>query len=172
MHKAEDTEAAYIKVCYLKQHTDYIQRAVMSSIVQYTELVWNNKQPGVIHITIIQYVYCKNKQLVFTNQFPPELEPGANCCELHLSNCTLHTAHCTMQTAHCTLHTAQCRLQTAHCTMHTAYYTHDTAHHKVSPQSIDPVHLYTTYRQLTNVNTFHLDSRLGPTLSCLVAEKS
>ena len=43
--------------------------------------------------------------------------------------------------------------------------------HKVSPKSTDPVHLCSLYSYLQNVNTVLLDSRPGPTLSCLVAEK-
>ena len=44
--------------------------------------------------------------------------------------------------------------------------------HKVSPKSTDPVPLYSVYRKFQNVNKVFLDSRLGHTLSCLVAEKS
>ena len=44
--------------------------------------------------------------------------------------------------------------------------------HKVSPKSTDPVHLHSLYSYLQNVNTVLLDSRLGPTLTCLLAEKS
>ena len=43
--------------------------------------------------------------------------------------------------------------------------------HKVSPLSTDPVPLYSVYSKLQNVSKVFLDSRLGPTLSCLVAEK-
>ena len=43
--------------------------------------------------------------------------------------------------------------------------------HKISPKSTDPIHLYSLFSYLQNVNTVLLDSRLGPTLSCLVAEK-
>ena len=43
--------------------------------------------------------------------------------------------------------------------------------HKVSPQSTDPVPLYGMYSKLQNVNKVFLDSRLRPTLSCLVAKK-
>ena len=42
----------------------------------------------------------------------------------------------------------------------------------VSFKSTDPVHLYSLYSYMQNVNTELLDSRLGPTLSCLLAEKS
>ena len=42
---------------------------------------------------------------------------------------------------------------------------------KVSPLSTDPAPLYSMYSKLQNVNIGFLDSRLGPTLSCLVAEK-
>ena len=44
--------------------------------------------------------------------------------------------------------------------------------HKVSPKSTDPVYLYSQYSYLQNVNTMLLGSILGPTLSCLLAEKS
>ena len=44
--------------------------------------------------------------------------------------------------------------------------------HKVSPWSTDPVPLYSLYSKLQNVNIRFLDSRLGPTPSCLVAETS
>ena len=44
--------------------------------------------------------------------------------------------------------------------------------HKVPPKSTDPVHFFSRYSLLQNVNIMLLDSRLGPTLSCLVAEKS
>ena len=50
--------------------------------------------------------------------------------------------------------------------------TEDSKQHKVSPTSTDPVHLYSLYSYLQNVNTVLLGSRLGATLSCLVAEKS
>ena len=42
--------------------------------------------------------------------------------------------------------------------------------HNVSPKSTDPVHLSSLYSYLQNVNTVLLDSRLGPTLSCLVED--
>ena len=48
---------------------------------------------------------------------------------------------------------------------------HLCVRHKVPPQSIYPIHLYSLYSQLQNVNTLLLDSRLGPTLSSLVAEQ-
>ena len=43
--------------------------------------------------------------------------------------------------------------------------------HKVCPMSTDPVLLISMYSKLQIVNKVFLDSRLGPTLSCLVAEK-
>ena len=40
-----------------------------------------------------------------------------------------------------------------------------TREHKVSPQSTDPVPLYSLYSKLQIFNKVFLDSRLGPTLS-------
>ena len=39
-------------------------------------------------------------------------------------------------------------------------------------QSTDPVTMNNVYRKLKNVHSVVLDCRLGPTLSCLVAEES
>ena len=44
--------------------------------------------------------------------------------------------------------------------------------HNISPYYTDPVPLYSMYSKLQNVNIGFPDGRLGPTLSCLVAEKS
>ena len=43
--------------------------------------------------------------------------------------------------------------------------------HKVYPYSTDPVLLYSVFIRLQNGTKFFLDSRLGPTLSCLLKEK-
>ena len=44
-----------------------------------------------------------------------------------------------------------------------------TFYHKVSPKSTDPILLYSVYSRMQNLNKVFLDSRLGPTLTCLVA---
>ena len=44
-----------------------------------------------------------------------------------------------------------------------------TCYQNVSPSSTDPVLLYSVYSRLQNLNKVFLDSRLGPTLTCLVA---
>ena len=43
--------------------------------------------------------------------------------------------------------------------------------HKVYPKSTDPVTFNSVYSMLQNANKVVLNCRLGPTLSCLVAEK-
>ena len=47
-------------------------------------------------------------------------------------------------------------------------YEMSTFYQNVSPQSTDPVLLYSAYSRLQNVNRVFLDSQPGPTLTCLV----